>query len=272
MKAIGIAVPTDLTTFAPLTGHHPAGTARTVPPTAVSVDLGSSAIGVWARHQGTISAPCGDGLAPAGSLIRRGRVIDVAGCVTLLSQLVRRFSEPIPAGSVVAACRPVLAGEQEQAAIRRVVETVFAPTRLVLIDTVRAAAIGSGAAAGNLLITDVGAQLSEIALLRHGRVVAARRAGIGTRDLSRGATVDVISDIITRHIDDLRGTTATGDLTPALTRGLLLVGDGAAHPDLSAALSAALRIPVHRAASPRTAALNGAGLAAVSLLRHPAQT
>jgi rod shape-determining protein MreB len=252
--------------------QHAASTTRITSSSAVALDLGSSAIGVWAAHRGAISAPCGDAFASAGSLIRRGRIVDIAGCVTLLSQLIRRFSEPIPAGSVIAACQPVLAGEQQQAAMRRVIEAVFEPKRVVFIDTVRAAAIGSGAAAGRLLVTDLGAQLTEVALLRHGRVVAARRADIGTRDLARGATVDLITDIIARHIDDLRDTTATPDLTPALTRGLLLVGDGATHPDLTAALAAALRLPVHRAASPRTAALNGARLGAMSLLRHPVRT
>jgi rod shape-determining protein MreB and related proteins len=272
MKVIGVTVSANLIPSAQPAGQHPAGTPRTAPPTAIAVDLGSSAFGAWAAHRGTVNAPCGDVFTSAGSLIRRGRIVDVDGCVTMLSQLIRRFSEPIPAGGIVAACRPVLAGDQDQAAMRRVIEAVFTPTRLMFIDTVRAAAIGSGAAAGSLLVTDIGAQLTEVALLHHGRVIAARRADIGTRDLSRGATADLISDIVARHIDDLRATTATPDLAPALTRGLLLVGDGAAHPGLSAALSAALRLPVHRAASPRTAALNGAGLAAMSLLHHPARS
>jgi rod shape-determining protein MreB len=51
---------------------------------------------------------------------------------------------------------------------------------------------------------------------------------------------------------------------------LLVVGDGALYPGLTAAVSGALRARVHLAAAPRTAALNGAGLAAMSLLRPPA--
>ncbi|MCU7730979.1 rod shape-determining protein [Actinoplanes sp. KI2] len=265
-------MPPTLFSSAPLTGQPAGGAAGTAAPTAVALDLGSSSIGVWAARRGTRTASCGDTFAPAGSLIRRGCIIDEGGCVTMLSQLIRRFSEPIPAGGVVVACRPVLAGERDQAAMRRVIEAVFAPARLVFIDAVRAAAIGSGAAAGSLLVTDLGAQLTEVALLRHGRVIAARRSDIGTRDLARGATLELISDIIARHIDDLRGSTAMPDLTPALTRGLLLVGDGASHPELPTTLCAALRLPVHRAPSPRTSALTGAGLAATSLLRHPTRT
>ncbi|MFG1676158.1 cell shape-determining protein MreB [Micromonospora sp. NPDC049282] len=266
MKVIGVTVSANV--LSP--DQRAAGMCRSVPPTAVAIDFGSSFMGVWAAHRGTISAPCGDAFTSAGTLIRRGRIVDADGCVILLSQLIRRFSEPVPPGGVVAACRPVLAGEHEQTVMRRVVEAVLAPSRLGFIDTVRAAAIGSGAAAGSLLVTDVGAQLTEVALLDHGRIVAARRADIGTRDLARGATVDLVSDVVAHHLKALRGTTAQTQLAPALTRGLLLVGDGATHPGLSAALSAALRLPVHRAVSPRTAALNGAGLAAMSLLRHPA--
>lgn len=271
MKVIGVTVSANVLSSDRPAEQRAAGMRRSVPPTAVAVDLGSSSIGVWAAHRGTISVPCGDAFASAGSLIRRGRIVDADGCVIMLSQLIRRFSEPVPSGGVVAVCRPVLADEHDQTVMRRVVEVVLAPSRLVLIDTVRAAAIGSGAAAGSLLVADVGAQLTEVALLDDGRVVAARRADIGTRDLARGATVDLVSDVVAHHLGGLRGTTAYRQLAPALTRGLLLVGDGAVHPGLSAALSAALRLPVHRAASPRTAALNGAGLAAMSLLRHPAR-
>lgn len=244
---------------------------RTTAPTPLAVDLGSATAGVWAARRGTVSGPCGDLFASAGSLVRRGRVVDVDACAVFLSQLIGRYADPIPAGGVAVACRPVLASAEDQAMTRRVLEAVFQPSRLVFIDTVRAAAIGSGAAAGTLLVADLGAQLTEVALLENGRIIAARRAEIGTRDLLRGATVDVIVDNVARHLDDLRGTAAS-ELATATKRGMLLVGDGALHPDLSRTLSAALRLHTHRAAAPRTAALNGAGLAAMSLLHHPAQT
>ncbi|MEO3742551.1 hypothetical protein [Plantactinospora sp. B5E13] len=55
----------------------------------------------------------------------------------------------------------------------------------------------------------------------------------------------------------------------ALARGMVLVGDGAARPELTVALAQALRIGVHPAAAPYTAALTGAGLAAMSAAGHP---
>ncbi|MGA5300165.1 rod shape-determining protein [Nucisporomicrobium flavum] len=242
---------------------------RTVAP-AVAVDLGSRTAGVWAAHRGTVSGPCGDPSAPAGTLVRRGRVVDADGCVDVLTQLVRRYPQPVPSGAVVVACRPVLASEADQAATRHVLDTVFAPARIMFVDGVRAAAIGSGAAAGSLLVVDVGAELTEVALLSDGRVVAARRSEIGTRDLSRGATVELLGDCVVGHVHDLRTGADASHVLTAVARGLLLVGDGALHPGLASAVSGALRVRVHRAAAPRTAALNGAGLAAMSLARHPA--
>lgn len=238
-------------------------------PMPLAVDLGSCTVGVWAAHHGTVTSSWDDASTSTGPLVRRGRVLDIDGCASLLARLVRRYPQPLPHGGVVVACRPVLASEADQDATRRVLDAVFAPRRLVFIDAVRAAAVGSGAAAGILLVVDVGAELTEVALLTDGRVRAARRTEIGTRDLARGATTDLIGDNVQRHVDDLRAGPDASALGTAMARGILLVGDGAVHPGLATAISGLLRVRVHRAAGPRTAALNGAGLAAMSLLRHP---
>ena len=167
-------------------------------------------------------------------------------------------------------CRPVLATVAEQYALRQVVAAVLAPSRVLFIDTVRAAAIGAGAAAGSLLIADIGAELSEVAALQHGRVMAARRTDIGTRDLKRGAPTELLARTTTRMINELRHDPAQALVPAALTRGLIVVGDGAMTPSLTLQIAASLRIPVRSAAAPWTAALNGAGLAAMSAARHPA--
>ncbi|WP_229070896.1 rod shape-determining protein [Actinoplanes sp. DH11] len=239
-------------------------------PAAVAVDLGSACTQVWASRQGSVSAATGDSFDVAGGLVRRGHILDEAGCIALLHDLVRRFPEPIAAGGVVVACRPVQATMTEQYALRRVVSAVFVPSRLLLIDSVRAAAMGAGAAVGTRLIVDVGAQLTEIALVDHGRVVAARRIDIGIRDVSLGAPVDLLADIVVRAVADLRGAIGIEELAFPVAGGMLLVGAGGLHPGLSGRLADALRVPVRCAASPRTAAVNGAGLAAMSVLRHPA--
>lgn len=235
------------------------------PDLAVAVDLGSNTAGVWAARRGVVSGPTG------GDAVRRGRVADVDGCTSVLTSLIERLPAPMPPADLLVACRPVLTSEADEALMRRVLDSAFAPRRIVFIDSVRAAAIGAGATAGSLLIADIGAQVTQVALLDHGRVAAARRTGIGTRDLDRGATVDLLTDVVAGHLRNLREDNPDADLAEAVERGLLLVGDGASRPGLSGALAAATGLRVHRATDPHTTALNGARIAAASALRHPSR-
>jgi len=243
----------------------------TTPPTAIAVSLGSGRAHVWAAGRGSVSCSTAGTIGAARSPVRRGRVADGSGCIGMLSRLIDQYRDPIPAGGVVVVCRPVLATAVEQDAIRQVVAAVFAPSRVLFIDTVRAAAIGAGLAAGSLLIADIGAELSEVACLEHGRVQAARRTDIGTRDLKRGAPTELLAHAITRMINELRHDCAAQSRVPAaLTRGVILVGDGALQPSLTSQIAANLRAPVRSVAAPWTTALSGAGLAALSAARHPA--
>lgn len=233
------------------------------PDLAVAVDLGSNTAGVWTARQGVVSGPTGD------TAVRRGRVTDVDGCAGVLTRLVERYPAPVEPADLLVACRPVLSTEADEALMRRVLDAAFAPRRIVFLDSVRAAAIGAGATAGALLIADIGAQVTEVALLDHGRVTAARRTSIGTRDLDGGATTGLITDVVAANLAELREVCPEEELEEAEERGLLLVGDGASHPGLAEALAGAVHLRVHRAASPHTAALNGARMAAASALRHP---
>ncbi|KUL29731.1 hypothetical protein ADL15_26870 [Actinoplanes awajinensis subsp. mycoplanecinus] len=243
---------------------NPAEPTRPKPATAVAVDLGSGTTGVWTSHRGVVSG------SSDRNLVHRGRIVDVDGCTALLKRIVQQYPQPVPAADMVVACRPVLSTDADEALMRRVLDEVFTPRRILFVDSVRAAAIGAGATAGSLLIADVGTQLTETALLENGRVVEARRAELGTRDLGSGTTVGLLGDVVARHVDQLRAACPDADLAAATARGLLLVGDGALHPDLPAALAAELGMRVHVAAAPRQAALTGAGLAVSSALRHPA--
>jgi rod shape-determining protein MreB len=263
-------------------GEHPSSGAAAEPPVdthpaaettpaAIAVILGSGRTQVWLAGRGALSCPTGDAAGTSHAPVRRGRVADGPGCVDLLTQLIREYRDPIAAGSVVVVCRPVLATMAEQYALRQVAAAVFAPSRLLFMDTVRAAAIGAGAATGSLLISDVGAELSEVAALQDGRVTAARRTDIGTRDLKRGAPTEALAHAITRMVNELREDRAAHAVVPgALTRGLMVAGDGAMTPSLMMQIAASLRIPVRSASAPWTAALNGAGLAAMAVARHPA--
>jgi len=260
--------PSSGSSSGPRIGAQPsAGT----PPTAIAVSLGSGRIHVWAADRGSLSCPGTDPVGPSRAPVRRGRVVDEAGCINVLSQLIRQYRDPIPTGPVVVVCRPVQTPTAEQHALGQVVDAVFAPSRMLFIDSVRAAAIGAGAATGGLLIADIGAELSEAAVLQNGRVIASRRTDLGTRDLKRGASVDVLAHVVAGMIDELRHDPGTQAVVPtAVSRGLLVVGDGAETPNLTSQIAASLRIPVQSASTPWTAALNGASLAAMSVARHPA--
>jgi rod shape-determining protein MreB and related proteins len=253
---------------APVGGVPPAASAW---PSAAAVDLGSGHTQVWVAGRGSVSCPTGDTVRATGSLVRRGRVTDGSGCINMLSELIRQYRDPVPEGSVVVVCRPVLATLAEQHALHRVVTDVFPASRVLFIDTVRAAAVGAGAGAGPLLIADIGAQVTEAAVLQHGRVRAARRADLGTRDIDRGGSTDLVARTATGMINELRrDPSAQPVVRAALTRGLIVVGDGAMRPELTLQIATNLRIAVRAAASPRAAALNGAGLAAMAATRHPA--
>ncbi len=248
---------------------HTRRSAMTVDPEPIAVDLGSAQLRIWLGRGGVLSVPVGEGLRRP--VMRRGRIADGPACVAELRRLLREHRIPVPVGALLVACRPVLATRADQEATRHVLSAVLAPSRLLFVDTVRAGAIGAGAAAGTLLLADVGAQLSEVAVLENGRVIAARRADAGTRDLNHAVTAAMLADTVARLVRELRREPAVRPLaTAALARGLVVVGDGATRPDLTTRLAAALGAAVHCAASPRTAALIGASLAATAASRHPA--
>jgi rod shape-determining protein MreB len=245
---------------------------RLTPPAVIAVDLGSSQSRLWAVGSGVRAAPtAGESLSRPTLPVRRGRIVDAAGCLSLLTRLLHTFPQTPPVAPVVVACRPVLSAPADQEAIRRVVTAAFVPSRVLMMDTVRAAAIGSGAATGVLLIVDVGAQLTEVAVLVDGRVAAARRAEVGTHDPASGGAPRLIAGVITRLVTDIgRNPRLRWLIAAALARGVILVGDGATTPELSVRLAAHLRVPVRPVSSPRLAALRGAGLAAAAARRHPA--
>jgi rod shape-determining protein MreB len=222
LEGAGVTAPARSAGLAPPVQRHRAAGHRTPSPTALAVDLCSCTIGLWASHRGTVSGPCDDASASVGSLVRRGRVVDIDGCVTLPSQLAHQYPEPVPAGGVVVACRPVLASGADQG---------LTPPRT-----------RSG------LRTRPAAGRRHPPRCRH-RFRSQRGNPAGRRHPCRQRRIE-----------------------PAYchARGLLRVGDGARYPGMTAAVAGTPRARVHRAAAPRTATLNGARLAATSLLRRPA--
>jgi rod shape-determining protein MreB len=238
-------------TAAHVSGTPPGIDAATVEPAAVAVDLGSGYTRIWATGRPTLSVPTiSDSLTNPSRLVRRGRITETAGYEHLLIRLLRRFHRPLPAGAVVVACHPVLATADDEDTARRLLTAVFAPSRLLFIDTVRAAAIGAGATPGVLLVADVGAQLT--------------RADVGMSDLIVSTEPDPIVHTIVDLVGDLRRDRHCRDLAETVARrGPLLVGGAATRPELAARTAGALDMAVRPAARPRAAAVRGAGLAAL---------
>jgi rod shape-determining protein MreB len=260
-------------TVAHVSGTPPGLDAAAVELAAVAVDLGSGSTRIWAAGRPIVSVPTvSDSLTNPTRLVHRGRIVDAAGYDQLLTRLLRRYHRPLPAGAVVVACRPVGATADDEEETRRLLTAVFAPSRLLFIDTVRAAAIGAGAGPGPLLVVDVGAQLTEVAVLDRGTVVAARRAEMGISDVIRPTEPDAIVHTIVGLVDDLRRDPHCPDPRSVARGGLLLVGGAAAHPPLAARTAGALGVAVRPAAQPHLAAVRGAGLAALAALRRAAMT
>jgi rod shape-determining protein MreB len=255
-------------------GAPPGGSGTVVEPAAVGVDLGSAYTRIWASGRPTLHVPTvSDSLTNPTPLIQRGRITDAAGLQDLLTRLRRYHYRPIPAGAVLVACHPVLATPEDELAAHRVLSAVFAPSRVLSIAAVRAAAIGAGAAPGPCVVVDVGAQLTEVALLDGGGVAAAHRAEFGMNDLIQRTAIEPIVRTIVELTHELRRDPHGGErVTTALRSGLVLVGGGAAQPGLAARTAGALNTAVRSAAHPRVAAVRGAGLAALAALRRAAAT
>ncbi|MGI5242174.1 cell shape-determining protein MreB [Dactylosporangium sp. CA-139066] len=242
-------------------------------PAAVGVDLGSANTRIWASGRGTVlTASSASATARLSGPMVRGRITDPEAMRTLLSGLLSGRRRPLPAGVVVVACRPVGGGSGAELALREVMTTVFEPARLLFIDTLRAAAIGAGAAPGPLLIADVGAHLTEVAVLAGGVTVAAGRRDIGLHDHADGLDPDAaVIAAVTDLIDQVRRQPRQRQAVAAALRGgLLLVGGGAARPRLAARIAGAAGAPVRRPAAPHLVAVRGAGLAALAALRRRA--
>ncbi|MEV4138824.1 rod shape-determining protein [Dactylosporangium sp. NPDC049742] len=243
-------------------------------PAAVGLDLGGAGARIWASGRGVLQLSYPETVtAPWSGPVARGRITDLDAMRTLLSGLSWERRRPLPAGAVVVACRPVGTDPRAEPAVRGLLTKVFEPARLLFIDSVRAAAIGAGAAPGPLLVADVGAHLTEVAVLEGGVIVAAHRRDVGLHDGVAGpdldaAVVAAIADLVGRV---RRQTGHRRQVVAAAVRGgLLLVGGGAARPRLAARIAGAAGTPVRRPAAPHLAAVRGAGLAALAALRRGA--
>ncbi|HZX04163.1 rod shape-determining protein [Kribbella sp.] len=227
----------------------------------VALDLGSARARVWSSERGLVlDAPT----ARRGRrLVSRGTVADVAGVVALVGAAVEDGRRDRLSAVVTT---PVLSDDSHRADVRTVLAELGVGS-VVMIDSVKAAAFGAGAdVAGPLLVVDLGAQLTEVALVVGGAVVAARRTALGLDDVR---TVFPIVEVVGEAVLELLHGDCGAQVVDALDRGVLLTGGGALRPELTYKLGHRLGAPVAPAPAPHTAAVRGAATALQATHRHP---
>ncbi|GAA2395413.1 rod shape-determining protein [Streptomyces glaucosporus] len=238
----------------------------------LAVDLGSARTRVWLPGRGLIvDAPT---VVPPGSgcthPVQRGSVVDAEGAARLLGRLPADHPALVGRRPVVVLTTPVLCDAGHRAAALAALEALR-PRTVLTIDSVRAVALGTSADLSEpLLIVDVGAHLTEVALLVGGAVSAAHRTPLGTLDLGEITTAAALAGSVAETVAGM----LCGDLAPwtldALERGVLLSGGGALRPEIVHHLARRLRAPIQPAPAPHTAAVRGAAAALSAEEGHPA--
>ncbi len=238
----------------------------------LAIDLGSARTRAWTPDDGLLldvptvsgSGTPAAGRGPGRRLVSRGRIVDLTGAARLLSRLLGRQTASRRRLTVVATT-PVLSDDVHRENLRIVLD-VLSPDTVVTIDSVRAAALGAGVDASEpLLIVDIGAQLTEVALLTDGAVVQARRTELGVDDLGSAALVQEVGDAALYLLRGDHG----AQMVDALDRGVLLIGGGALRPEITYKLTQRLGASVYPAPAPHSAAARGAATALQATCRHP---
>lgn len=171
--------------------------------------------------------------------------------------------------TVIVLSHPVLAGSGHRAAARDIL-TALGPSRVIVLDSARAAAACAGPHGGGpLLVVDTGAELTEATLLVDGRVRDARLAETGTSDLEPGEPPTAVVRAVLDMVAEMWRQDRHGALLGALRKGPLLAGGGALRPGITHRIARRLGAPVRLADDPATTVVRGAGLILGSVLRHP---
>ncbi|MGW6022713.1 rod shape-determining protein [Streptomyces sp. NPDC055099] len=259
----------------------------------IALDLGSARTRAWTSGRRmildvpTVTFTGGGTVHP----VRRGAIVDTPGTALMLDRLLGhrlpRFGRPL-----LILTAPVLGGVAYRAAARVAVE-VLRPRTVLTISTARAVATAVDADLSRpLLVVDIGAHLTEVALLCDGDVVDARHTALGTSDVD-GPTAPPLSPapspppspslkpppsphspitasvvaMVTAMLEQDR-TSRTGE---ALRRGALLAGGGALLPGISYCLAGELHAPVQPVPAPHTAAVRGAAKLLGAAHAHPSR-
>ncbi|MFB8117302.1 rod shape-determining protein [Streptomyces sp. NPDC055962] len=239
------------------------------PAPGLAIDLGSSGTRAWVLGQGLV--PCG----PAGwdeeavRPVRRGRIVDAESCARLLDRVADRALGEHRRDSVIVLSHPVLAGPEHRSSARELL-AALGPSGVVVLNSAGAAAACAGSPGrGPVLVVDMGAELTEVALLVDGAVVDARQADVGLSDFDALS----LSSCVVRHVLGMIASMwredRHGAVRGALRRGPVLTGGGALRSDVTARIADSLGVPVRVDHDPATAVVRGAALILGSALRAP---
>ncbi|GAA1553245.1 hypothetical protein GCM10009789_03440 [Kribbella sancticallisti] len=193
----------------------------------------------------------------------------MTGTAHLLGRLLLDRTDLAPRPEMVVVTIPVLCSEADRRGVLAAVE-ILQPRTVITVDGVKAAAIGARTdLARPLLVIDLGARLTELAVLADGAVLEARSTPHGTADLRTSISIDDLVENIRTMVADLLRHDCGAQVVDALDRGPLLAGGGALLPAITYQLSKHLACRVQPAPAPYTVALRGAGAVALAALRHP---
>ncbi|GHD42098.1 rod shape-determining protein [Streptomyces galbus] len=236
----------------------------------VALDLGSARTRAWVSGRGVVvDVPTVTFLEDGARYpVRRGAVVDVAGCAEVLR---RALGHRLPRGArpLVVVAAPAL----DAVAFRtraRAVAGVLGPRAVLTVPGARAVALAAGADLSRpLLVVDVGAHFTEVVLLSEGAVTDARRVALGTGDLGDTVTAQQIAGAVATMLTAMLRQDRGSLCAEAVGRGLLLAGGGALRPEVTYRLTGRLPAPVRVVPAPHTAAVRGAAKLLAAARTHP---
>lgn len=235
----------------------------------LALDLGSAQTRAWTPGRGLIlDAPT---ITPTelDYPVRRGSIVDAGGAASMLDRLLNSPGAPGYRAAIIVTTMPVLSTDADRHAALTAIE-VLQPGAVLTIESVKAAALSACAdLVKPLLVVDLGAELTEVAVLCNGSLVDARRASLGLSDFGRGITVDELTTSVGDMVTDLLRQDCGPQVVDALHRGPLLTGGGALRPAITYRIAKRLAAPVRTVPAPHTAAVRGACTALRSVDRHP---
>ncbi|MFF9350472.1 rod shape-determining protein MreC [Streptomyces sp. NPDC014734] len=241
----------------------------------LALDLGSSWTRAWVPGRGLVAetAACDgpDDRPGHPRPVRRGRVVDPVCCGRVLGRIADTALGTDRGDTVIVLSHPVLAGAEHRAAAKEAVAAALGPTRVIVLDSARAAAaLAAPREVGPLLVVDIGAELTETTLLVDGRIRDARQAEAGLSDLAPSEPPTAVVRTVLDMVMAMWKQDRHGAVLGALRKGPLLAGGGAARPDVTHRIAVRLGAPVRLTDDPATTVVRGAGLVLGSVLRGPA--